>query len=76
MSKEQLAAKLNPQFWVRSRLCWQHIQGHAEVKPPQMRKKTPKMQLWKGLKWTAQKWFRISKRELQGKNKYKQNLDQ
>lgn len=38
MSKEQWAAKLNLQFWVRSRLCWQRIRGRAEVKTLQMKK--------------------------------------
>lgn len=76
MSKEQWAAKLNLQFWVRSRLCWQRIRGRAEVKTLQMKKKTLKMQLWKGLNWTAQKCFRIYKSALQGRNKHKQNLGQ
>lgn len=76
MSKEQWAAKLNLQFWVRSRLCWQRIHGRAEVKTLQIKKKTPKMQRWKGLKSTVQKRFRIYKRELKGRNKYKHNLDQ
>lgn len=57
-------------FWVRSRLCWQRIRERAEVKTLQMKKKTPKMQLLKGLEWTAQEWLRVYKRELQGRSKY------